>query len=97
MIARMRLSERERDAIKSSIQEKDPAAKVYLFGSRVDPNKRGGDIDILIISHVLSNADKIPILVKIFDKIEEQKIDIVIAQDSVDPFVRLALQTGIEL
>lgn len=30
-------------------------------------------------------------------KIEEQKIDLVIAQDTSDPFVRLALKTGIKL
>ena len=97
MLFFMRLGEIEKEAIKSSIKKRDPDAKIYLFGSRSDPNKRGGDIDILVISQTLSNADKIPILVHIFDKIEEQKIDLIIAQDSSDPFVRLALKNGIEL
>ena len=79
------------------IGELDPNAKIYLFGSRADPNKKGGDIDLLIFSQLLSNSDKISILVRIFDKIEEQKIDMIIAKNTADPFVRLALKTGIEL
>lgn len=93
----MRIDENERQAIKSAILEFDPASEIYLFGSRTDMNKRGGDIDILILSQVLTSGDKIPILCKIFEQIEEQKIDLVIARDTTDPFVRLALKTGIRL
>lgn len=93
----MRLDKKEQEAIKSSILGIDPNAEIYLFGSRTDPNKRGGDIDILIMSQALNRSDKIPILYKIFEKIEEQKIDLVIAKDTSDPFVRLALKTGIKL
>ncbi len=28
-----------------------PNSKIYLFGSRVDDNKKGGDIDILILAN----------------------------------------------
>lgn len=93
----MRLDENEVKAIKGSIVEFDPSCEIYLFGSRTDINKRGGDIDILILSQTLTSSDKIPILCRIFEKIEEQKIDIVIAKDTSDPFVRLALKTGIKL
>lgn len=93
----MRLDEKEREAIKTSILGFDPNAEIYLFGSRTDPDKRGGDIDILILSHILTRGDKISILYNMFEKIEEQKIDLVIAQDTSDPFVRLALKTGIKL
>ena len=93
----MRLDENERKAITSSIKDLDPQAKIYLFGSRTDPAKKGGDIDILIISQYLANSDKLALKRKIFEKIEEQKIDILIARDTTDPFVRLALQTGIKL
>lgn len=93
----MRLDENEIQAIKGSILECDPLCEIYLFGSRTDINKRGGDIDILILSQILTSSDKIPILSRIFEKIEEQKIDIVIAKDTSDPFVRLALKTGIKL
>lgn len=93
----MRLDDNEIKTIKGSIMEFDPSCEIYLFGSRTDMNKRGGDIDLLILSQVLSNSDKIPILSQIFEKMEEQKIDIVIAKDTSDPFVRLALKTGIKL
>jgi predicted nucleotidyltransferase len=97
MILDMRLDDKERQAIVSSVKAFDPDAEVYLFGSRVDPKKRGGDIDLLILSQVLTNSDKLAILGRIFEKIEEQKIDLVIAKTSSDPFVRLALKTGVKL
>ena len=43
----MRLKEAEVQAIKSTIQALDAKAKIYLFGSRADDTKRGGDIDLL--------------------------------------------------
>ena len=93
----MRLDEKELEAITSSIKEIDPNAAVYLFGSRTDPQKRGGDIDILIISQHITPSDKPVLLRKIFEKIEEQKIDLVIKQDTSDPFVEYILKTAIQL
>jgi uncharacterized protein len=93
----MRIDEQERFAITSSIKEIDPKALIYLFGSRVDPQKRGGDIDILIISVSIAASDKPVILRKIFEKIEEQKIDLVIKQDTQDPFVAYIMETAVPL
>ena len=45
----MRLSKDEVNVLKKSIKELDNKAKLYLFGSRVDNNKKGGDIDLLIV------------------------------------------------
>jgi predicted nucleotidyltransferase len=45
----MRLSDAERGAIRRAIADFDPEAMVYLFGSRTDDTKRGGDIDLLIM------------------------------------------------
>lgn len=46
----MRLDPKEIETLKSSLKELDRNAKIYLFGSRIDDNKKGGDIDLLVIS-----------------------------------------------
>ncbi|MCK4799051.1 MAG: nucleotidyltransferase domain-containing protein [Spirochaetes bacterium] len=93
----MRLSEKEINVIKNSILEEDKNAKVYLFGSRVDDKKRGGDIDILVVSDRLSYSDIIDIKRRIFDEIEEQKIDIIITKDIETSFIELVHKTGVVL
>lgn len=49
----MRLSENEIEVLKSKLKELSSTAKIYLFGSRVEDNKKGGDIDILILDDKL--------------------------------------------
>jgi predicted nucleotidyltransferase len=45
----MRLTDNQRSVIKSAVARIIGAdSKVWLFGSRVDDAKRGGDIDILV-------------------------------------------------
>lgn len=93
----MRLSKFEIDAIKQSVYGLDPRAQIFLFGSRANDMKRGGDIDLLILSSRLSSSDKIKIKASLFKKLEEQKIDITIAVDTQKPFVRLALKDAVPL
>jgi hypothetical protein len=45
----MRLSTRELQALRSIIGELDPAGCLYLYGSRADDARRGGDIDDITI------------------------------------------------
>jgi predicted nucleotidyltransferase len=40
----MRISGYEKNIILKSINSLDPCAEVYLFGSRTDDSKKGGDI-----------------------------------------------------
>nr|MBL0721603.1 nucleotidyltransferase domain-containing protein [Sulfurovaceae bacterium] len=46
----MRLMTQEKNAIIESFQEVFKSGKIYLFGSRVDDSKKGGDIDLYIQS-----------------------------------------------
>lgn len=93
----MRLTEKEKSAILESVRKLDPDADIYLFGSRTDDQKKGGDIDILVFSNKLTFKDKIRIKAELFEKIEEQKLDLLIAKDSSDPFVKMALNHGVRL
>ena len=85
------------DQIKQIILSFDPDAEIYLFGSRVDDSKKGGDIDLLILSSVLDFKAKQRILIKLYDLLGEQKIDILIRKDIDDPFTAHAHETGIKL
>jgi len=93
----MRLSDSEISAIKSSVHLFDGTAKVYLFGSRVDDKLKGGDIDILVLSEKIKQADSYLIKSKIFEKLEEQRIDLVIRKEFTDPFSQRVFKKSIEL
>jgi predicted nucleotidyltransferase len=93
----MRLSDFERQTITQVVQTYDPFAKVYLFGSRADDGQKGGDIDLLIISDKIHLKEKIRIRLALYDKLGEQKIDIVVSSNGSDPFTKLALKNGVPL
>lgn len=42
----MRLTSAETTVIKTILSHIDPSGEIYLFGSRADDNRKGGDIDI---------------------------------------------------
>lgn len=44
----MRLTAFEIKTLRTIINEIDPAGSVYLYGSRANDNRRGGDIDIYL-------------------------------------------------
>jgi uncharacterized protein len=93
----MRLSQAEIEVISQTIGRLDNRARIRLFGSRADDTKRGGDIDLLILSEKLTESDRGAIRLRIQEKLGEQKIDIVIARDLSDPFVRVAYNEGMEI
>ncbi|MCI0470742.1 MAG: nucleotidyltransferase domain-containing protein [Candidatus Aminicenantes bacterium] len=91
----MRLLDRERKAIMEAIVRFDDKAEVYLFGSRSDDTKKGGDIDILIISDKLIKSTLFSIEEEIFKKIEEQKIDFILSgKDMKNKFARMIFKKG---
>ena len=93
----MRLSDRERNAIVSAVHRYDAQAQVFLFGSRVDDAKKGGDIDILVRSASIGPDERRRIRRAIYDTIGEQKIDIRVAADLANPLVRVAQRSGVLL
>jgi len=93
----MRLSVFETNSIINTILTYDPESEVYLYGSRCDDTKRGGDIDIAIVSDKITKLDKRKILLTLYDLIGEQKIDIVSGKNNMSPFLKKAVATGVLL
>ena len=94
----MRLKDYEVRAIKDSVHSLDKNARVYLFGSRVDDKKRGGDIDLIVVSEKMNYKDKLRIYTNIFKKLDEQKIDIILYNGKDDNFfIRDSLKESIQL
>lgn len=77
----MRITEYEITAIKKLAQKIfGKGTIVYLFGSRVDDNKKGGDIDLFITNKEKSNLtilSKIEFLTELKLIIGDQKIDVI--------------------
>jgi predicted nucleotidyltransferase len=100
MSKKVRLSEKEIRVIRKSAEEIfGKGTKIYLFGSRVDLKKRGGDIDLYIKPKFKNNLleRRIKFLIKLYEELGEQKIDIVLENDSKKEIERLALKEGVEL
>jgi len=94
----MRLSEKERACLISAVRKYDRNARVYLFGSRTDDGKRGGDIDLLIRSQHLGTRELRKIRMEFFQEFGEQKLDILIDEgNGHDPFVRLIRSQAVPL
>lgn len=101
----MRLTSQQIVEIKAVAQEVwGRAVQVRLFGSRVDDERRGGDID-LYISGVKLDAEaeletKLRFLVKLKQRLGEQRIDVVFApaaDQPGQPIQRMAESTGVPL
>ena len=80
----MRLTTEERNQIKKQvIRVFGEDSRVWLFGSRMDDTKKGGDIDLYIEPKYLTHElkQKISLLTQLQLTLGDQKIDIVIAKD----------------
>jgi len=86
----MRLDALEREALKYALN--DFNGDVYLFGSRIDDTKKGGDIDILLVPKERTNTFKLSLGIqrKFFSKCEEN-IDV------ESPFCQEALKNAKKL
>ena len=98
----MRLTKYELDMIKKAFKETFKDGKIYLFGSRVDDSKRGGDIDLFIELPYKLDIDKefekkSQFRLRLYELIEEQKIDIIISKDKNRSIEKEIAKTGVEL
>lgn len=93
----MRLTASEVQGIASAFMELISMHKLdgelFLFGSRIDNHKRGGDIDLLWLcesrSRDKASQYKFELIAKILMRLDDQKIDVTIVskdQSVKDPF-----------
>jgi len=101
----MRLTTQEKQVIKSSVEEvMGSQANVWLFGSRVNDAKRGGDIDLFVETNLQNPLDRVRKKSRLWAKLQqqlgEQRIDIIFA--SVKPveqrqIEQIARKSGVRL
>lgn len=95
----MRLSLDVANAIQTAFLQVFEKGDLYLFGSRVDDNRKGGDIDLYV------NADnrehlgekRVAFLAQIKHYIGDQRIDLVIARGTQRSIDIIATSEGILL
>jgi len=96
----MRLTEFEINSIKKAFLESFQDGKIYLFGSRVDDTKKGGDIDLYLCPLKKfddERARRRDFLIKLDEYIGEQKIDAILAKDKTRLIEQVARRDGVEL
>ena len=78
----MRLSSKEKEIINTILNEIFKKPKVYLFGSRLDKTKKGGDIDLYVISQDSKDLleKKIKAIAKLQNRLNKP-VDIVIHKE----------------
>ena len=76
----MRLGKRTKAILKEAVYRSFGDVDIYLFGSRVDDKKRGGDIDLAIdvnLSHQEMRAKKVKFFTQLLKMDFDYSVDIV--------------------
>jgi len=87
----MRLSDRMQKLIVDGIRKSFGEIEIYLFGSRTDESKRGGDIDIALVSDLNKNEfrkKKIQFKKYLFQKGYDLKIDLLQWNENIDALLQ---------
>nr|BAL54317.1 DNA polymerase beta domain protein [uncultured Aquificae bacterium] len=96
--AKVRLSKEEVETIKSIVKKYDPAAEILIFGSRTDLTKRGGDIDMLIVSDKIDYRIRRKIRVDLQLALGDRKVDLIITDDpEKNEFTKIAYKYGVKI
>jgi len=95
----MRLSQHYIDVIKKNFKLFFKKGDIFLFGSRVDESKKGGDIDLYLVVEDHQNLfeKKIKFLSRIKRELGDQKIDVVFNVDENRLIEQEARRWGIKL
>ena len=95
----MRLSDKYINVIKYNFKKVFESGDIYLFGSRVDDLKKGGDIDLYLVlkDHDLLFEKKIKFLAGIKRELGEQKIDVIFNLDKNRLIEQEAKKWGVRL
>jgi len=94
----MRIEKQQIEVLKNKLKTFSSSAQLYLFGSRIDDSKKGGDIDLLIVSNTMTKKDLRYMRIDFFKHFGEQKLDIVLDDGTFsNPFTKYILQKAILL
>lgn len=95
----MRLSSEAVHVIQEAFLRVFEKGELYLFGSRVDDSRKGGDIDLYVVAdHRDRMGEKrIEFLTQIKRQIGDQRIDLVIERGTKRPIDEIATSQGLLL
>ena len=95
---RVRLKDWEINVIKKVIKSFDKNAKIYIYGSRTDLKKRGGDIDILVISKNIPLERQLKLKAKLIKFLGDRKIDLLVVKNKNETiFTELIYSQAVEI
>ena len=96
----MRVEKEQLNIIINTLKSQINDAVIYLFGSRVDDSKRGGDIDIFLVTNQnIVLKDKIRLLAELETSGIKRKVDLIIKtpHQSQDLLFKEVLEKGIRI
>ena len=95
----MRLTAYQVEAIRQGIQRHmDPKARIWLFGSRVDDSRRGGDVDLYVEPATPPSLEASLQCKGALADALDLNVDLIVQQPGRDlPIYRIAKQSGVAL
>jgi len=89
----LRLSEKEIRLIKQKVKSIFGDGVVYLFGSRLDDSKKGGDIDLYVVTQTNENLFSKKRKLKLtLEDLLYKPIDVIVSTDKNRPIEKEAMQ-----
>jgi predicted nucleotidyltransferase len=94
----IRLTQKEIQVISDAVYGFDKNAIIYLFGSRTDESKKGGDIDLLVLSGKINYGERRKIMAELIKKLGDRKIDLIVSDNPhKNIFTQFAYKHGVKL